>query len=64
MLRARATPAKSSDTCALDALVQTSRLPEKSRVYADTGYTSVKNCNILNEKQLQRRHIVRIATSH
>jgi IS5 family transposase len=43
VLAAHATPANYSDTGELEALVKKSRLPAKSRVYADKGYTSVGN---------------------
>jgi len=51
ILAAHATPANHSDTCELETLVKKSRLPEKSRVYADKGYTSAKNRKILKENK-------------
>jgi transposase, IS5 family len=47
ILSAHATPANYSDTGELEALVQGSRLPAKSRVYADKGYTSAGNRKLL-----------------
>jgi len=43
ILAAHATPANHSDTRELGVLVKKSRLPAKSRVYADKGYTSLAN---------------------
>jgi IS5 family transposase len=51
VLAAHATPANYSDTCELEALVKKSRLPEKSRVYGDKGYTSAKNHEILKKNK-------------
>jgi IS5 family transposase len=51
ILVAQATPANYSDTHKLEELVKESRLPEKSRIYADKGYTSVKNRKILKESK-------------
>jgi IS5 family transposase len=51
ILASHATPANHSDTCELEALVKKSRLPEKSRVYADKGYTSAKNRKVLKENK-------------
>ena len=51
ILSAHATPAHYSDTGELPALVKESRLPAKSRVYADKGYTSAKNSHYLKEHQ-------------
>jgi IS5 family transposase len=49
VLTAHATPANHSDTGELEALVQSSRLPAKSRVYADKGYTSASNSMLLKQ---------------
>jgi len=49
VLAAHATPANHADTGELQALVKASRLPAKSRVYADKGYTSAGNRNILKQ---------------
>ena len=49
ILSAHVTPANYSDTGELQALVQGSRLPAKSRVYADKGYTSANNRNLLKQ---------------
>jgi len=49
ILTAHATPANYSDTGELEVLVKRSRLPAKSRVYADKGYTSAKNRMVLNQ---------------
>jgi IS5 family transposase len=51
VLAAHATPANHSDTCELEPLVKKSRLPAKSRVYADKGYTSAKNRKVLKENK-------------
>jgi IS5 family transposase len=47
VLAAQATPANHADTGKLEELVNASRLPAKSRVYADKGYTSAKNRKLL-----------------
>jgi IS5 family transposase len=47
ILAAQATPANHSDTGKLGELVKDSRLPAKSRVYGDKGYTSAKNRELL-----------------
>jgi IS5 family transposase len=49
ILSAHATPANYSDTGELKTLVKESRLPAKSRVYADKGYTSAGNREILKQ---------------
>ena len=49
ILAAHATPANHSDTNELETLVKESRLPVKSRVYADKGYTSANNRNLLKQ---------------
>jgi len=49
ILSAHVTPANYSDTGELQALVKGSRLPAKSRVYADKGYTSAKNRKLLKQ---------------
>ena len=49
ILSAHATPANYSDTGELEVLVKKSRLPAKSRVYADKGYTSAANRQILKQ---------------
>ena len=49
ILSAHATPANYSDTGELKALVKGSRLPAKSRVYADKGYTSANNRKFLKQ---------------
>jgi IS5 family transposase len=49
ILAVHATPADYSDTGELRALVEASRLPEKSRVYSDKGYTSAGNRTILKQ---------------
>ena len=51
ILAVHATPANHSDTGELEVLVKTSRLPAKSRVYGDKGYTSAKNRKILKENK-------------
>jgi IS5 family transposase len=51
ILAAHATPANHSDTGELEALVKKSRLPAKSRVYGDKGYTSARNRKILKENR-------------
>jgi IS5 family transposase len=51
IIAAQATPANYSDTGKLEALVKESRLPAKSRVYADKGYTSAKNRKVLKENK-------------
>jgi IS5 family transposase len=50
ILSAHATPANYSDTGELKSLVKGSCLPAKSRVYADKGYTSAGN------RELLKRH--------
>ena len=47
VVAAHATPANYSDTAELERLVQASRLPAQSRVYADKGYTSASNSALL-----------------
>jgi len=49
ILMALATPANHSDTGELEVLVKGSHLPAKSRVYADKGYTSAGNSEILKQ---------------
>jgi IS5 family transposase len=49
VLAAHVTPANYSDTGELAALVKQSRLPAKSRVYADKGYTSAGNREIIKQ---------------
>ena len=49
VLVAQATPANHSDTGEFAALLKQSRLPAKSRVYADKGYTSASNSNLLKQ---------------
>jgi len=49
ILAAHVTPANHSDTGELQALVKGSRLPAKSRVYADKGYTSANNRQLLKQ---------------
>jgi IS5 family transposase len=49
ILSAHATPANYSDTGELKELVTKSRLPAKSRVYADKGYTSAANRHFLKQ---------------
>jgi len=49
VLATHATPANYSDTGELKVLVKASRLPAKSRVYADKGYTSADNRKILKQ---------------
>ena len=49
VLVAHATPANYSDTGELGALVKGSRLPAKSRVYADKGYTSAANSTFVRQ---------------
>ena len=49
ILSTHATPANYSDTGELEVLVKESRLPAKSRVYADKGYTSANNRKILKQ---------------
>jgi len=49
ILAAHATPANHSDTGELKVLVAASRLPAKSRVYADKGYTSANNRKLLKQ---------------
>jgi len=51
ILAGQATPANYSDTGEFEALVKKSRLPAKSRVYGDKGYTSAKNRMLLKENQ-------------
>ena len=51
ILAPHATPANYSDTGELEVLVRESRLPEKSRVYADKGYTSAKNRTMLKQQK-------------
>ncbi len=49
VLAAHITPANHSDTGELEKLVLDSHLPEQARVYADKGYTSEKNSQILKK---------------
>jgi IS5 family transposase len=49
ILANHATPANHSDTGELETLVKASRLPAKSRVYGDKGYTSAGNSRILKQ---------------
>ncbi|MDL2279822.1 IS5 family transposase [Desulfovibrio sp. OttesenSCG-928-G11] len=49
VLAIHATPANLSDTGQLERLVQDSALPDKARVYADKGYTSKANSEILRK---------------
>jgi len=49
ILAAHATPANHSDTGEMEVLVKASRLPAKSRVYADKGYTSASNRKLLKQ---------------
>jgi IS5 family transposase len=51
VLAGHVTPANHSDTGELAVLVKESRLPVKSRVYADKGYTSANNRKILKQYQ-------------
>jgi IS5 family transposase len=51
ILTAHATPANYSDTVELEVLVKKSRLPQKSRVYADKGYTSASNRMLLKQQK-------------
>ena len=49
ILAAHATPANHSDTAELSVLMKKSRLPAKSRVYADKGYTSASNRKLVKQ---------------
>jgi len=51
ILASHATPANYSDTGEMEALVQASGLPAKSRVYADKGYTSAGNREVLKQNK-------------
>ena len=51
ILASHATPANHSDTGELEALVKASGLPAKSRVYADKGYTSAGNREVLKQNK-------------
>ncbi len=51
IISTHATPANASDTGELEKLVTDSHLPEKARVYADKGYTSAKNREILKNQK-------------
>jgi len=51
VLSTHATPANYSDTGELARLVTDSHLLEKTRVYADKGYTSVKNSEFLKSEK-------------
>jgi IS5 family transposase len=51
ILSAHATPANHSDTGELETLVSKSKLPAKSRVYGDKGYTSGANRTLLKQRQ-------------
>jgi len=51
ILSAHATPANHSDTGELGILVNRSKLPAKSRVYGDKGYTSAANRTLLKQHQ-------------
>ena len=53
ILAAHATPANHSDTGELKRLVKESRLPAKSRVYADKGYTSAGNRTFLKQHRFK-----------
>ena len=52
ILAGHVTPANRSDTMELAAVVDAANLPERTRVYADKGYTSKKN-----SEELQARHL-------
>jgi Transposase and inactivated derivatives, IS5 family len=49
VLAVHVTPANYSDTGELERLVEDANLPEKTRIYADKGYTSKANSNMLKE---------------
>lgn len=51
ILSTHVTPANHSDTGELAKLVIDSNLPDKTRVYADKGYTSAKNSEILQQQK-------------
>ena len=51
ILSSHATPANDADTGELERLVIESHLPEKTRVYADKGYTSAKNRETLKKQK-------------
>jgi len=51
ILSAHVTPANHSDTGELGVLVNKSKLPAKSRVYGDKGYTSAANRTLLKQQQ-------------
>ena len=53
ILSGHATPANYSDTGELECLVSESRLPAQSRVYADKGYTSAKNSELLKQHKFK-----------
>ena len=53
VLAGHVTPANHSDTGELEAIMDNTDLPEGTRIYADKGYTSNKNSQVLQRKNLK-----------
>ena len=53
VLTAHATPANVSDTGQFERLVAEANLPEKTRVFADKGYTSKRNSQVLKKRKMK-----------
>ena len=53
ILAGHVTPANRSDTLELDTVLERSSMPEKSRTFADKGYTSASNREMLRQRKLK-----------
>jgi len=64
ILTGHVTPANCSDTKEMKRLVRSSRLPKKSRVYADKGFCSQANREVLRKRKLKNGIMDKAARGH
>ena len=64
ILTGHVTPANCSDTTEMKRLVRSARLPKKTRVYADKGFCSQSNREVLRKRQLKNGIMDKATRSH